>query len=79
MPRFYVKNKENKWNIYSTIIDDLIFEEWIEFVDLEKYVCKRAYKEKQAEIQTLLTDKPILNIMSYEECMKYLKESAKDD
>lgn len=72
MPRFYVKNKEDKWNVYSTVIDNLLFDEWVEFKDLTKIICQATLKQKQEELQSLLTDRPVLNVMSYEECMEHI-------
>lgn len=73
MPRFYVKSPKGKWNIYSTIVDDLLFDNWVEFVDLEKFVCDELVEEKRKDLQTLLTNNPILNNMNYDDCVKKLK------
>ena len=73
MPRFYVKNKEDKWNIYSTIVDDLLFDDFMEFKDLKEYVCRCSYEDKAKEMDTLLTDKKELNYMEYEEMLDELK------
>lgn len=70
MPRFYVKNKENKWNIFSTIVDDFLYVNWQSFDDLVETVCSELLQNKYEEMQTLLTDKPKLNIMSYDEAMR---------
>lgn len=70
MARFYVKNKKNKWNIYSSIIDDFLFDKWLSFDELVKSICDELIEDKTEELNSLLTDKPKLNIMSYEEAMK---------
>ena len=70
MPRFYVKNKENKWNVFSTIVDDFLYVDWLSFDDLVEAVCSELAQNKYEEMQTLLTDKPKLNIMSYDEAMR---------
>ena len=70
MSRFYVKNKENKWNIFSTIVDDFLYVDWLFFDDLVEAVCSELAQNKYEEMQTLLTDKPKLNIMSYDEAMR---------
>lgn len=74
MPRFYVKNKENKWNIFSTIVDDFLYVDWLSFDDLVEVVCSEIAQNKYEEIQTLLTDKPKLNIMSYDEAMRRIRK-----
>ena len=73
MPRFYVKNKENKWNIFSTIIDDFLYVRWLSFEDLVNDICDEVIQDKKEELGTLLTDNPKLNIMSYEEAMERRK------
>lgn len=79
MPRFYVKNKENKWNIFSTIVDDFLYVDWLSFDDLVEVVCSEIAKKKYEEMQTLLTNKPKLNIMSYDEAMRRIEKAVKDD
>lgn len=75
MPRYYVKNKEDKWNIFSTIIDNFLYEKWLTFNQLKETVITELVMDKEEELETLLTDKPIVNIMSYEEAL----ESVCDD
>lgn len=75
MPRYYVKNKEDKWNIFSTIIDNFLYEKWLTFNQLKEAVITELVMDKEEELETLLTDKPRLNIMSYEEVL----ESVCDD
>lgn len=70
MARFYVKNKENKWNVFSTIVDDFLYVDWLSFDDLVEAVCSELAQNKYEEMQTSLTDKPKLNIMSYDEAMR---------
>lgn len=82
MARYYVKNPENKWNIYSTIIDDLLFDEWLTFEDLEKEVIEELIENKKEELKTLLTDETNLNVMSYKECMEnveYYKKQMEEE
>lgn len=74
MPRFYVKNKENRWNIFSTVIDDFLYSDWLKFDDLVEVVIYELIKNKQEELKSLLTDRPELNIMSYDEAMRRIKE-----
>ena len=73
MSRYYVKNPEGKWNIYSTIIDDLLFENWVDFDEMVEEVCYELVEEKRKELASLLTDKTNLNTMTYEECMKEIE------
>jgi hypothetical protein len=73
MARYYVKNPEGKWNIYSTIIDDLLFEDWIDFDEMVEEVCYELVEEKRKELASLLTDQTNLNTMTYEECMKEIE------
>lgn len=70
MARHYVKNPEGKWNIFSTIVDDVLFDEWLDFKDLVDSVIYETVEKKRKELETLLTDDSDLNVMSYEECMR---------
>ncbi len=73
MPRFYVKNKENKWNIFSTIVDDFLYDKWLSFDGLLECVIDELIDDKKEELKTLLTDKPTVNTMSYEEALERKK------
>lgn len=69
MSRYYVKNPEGKWNIFSSITDDLLYDEWLDFDDLVDSVCDELVKNQTQNMKSLLTDNPRLNTMTYEECM----------
>ena len=73
MARYYVKNPEGKWNIFSTIIDDLLFEEWVSHDELVEEVCYELVEEKKKELASLYSDKPSVNVMDYEECMRKIE------
>lgn len=66
MPRFYVENK-GKWNIYSTIVDDYLLNDFVDFKELKEAVIGEMVVERNEELDTLLTDDPRLNVMSYKE------------
>ena len=66
MPRFYVENK-GKWNIYSTIVDDYLLNDFVDFKELKEAVLGETVVERNEELDTLLTDQPRLNVMSYKE------------
>lgn len=72
MPRFYVKNNKNRWNIFSTIVDDFLYDNWLQFNDLVEVVINEVVEAKKKELKTLLTDKPELNIISYDEALRRL-------
>lgn len=74
MPRFYVKNKENKWNVFSTVVDDFLYYDWLSFEDLVKTTVYKLVESKKKELKTLLTDKPELNIMSYDEAIRRIRK-----
>ena len=75
MPRFYVKNKEDKWNVFSTIVDDFLYYDWLSFEDLVEVIVCELVKNKRKELKTLLTDKPELNVMSYDEAMRKTRKA----
>ena len=67
MPRFYVENDEGLWNIYSTITDDYVFDRFTEFDKLKTFVISETVADKIEGLNTLLTNKPRLNVMTFEE------------
>ena len=69
MPRFYVEH-DGLWNIYSTIVDDFILPEFTDFHSLKRYVLGETIRDRIKELNTLLTEKPRLNVMNYEEAME---------
>lgn len=77
MAHYYVKDKENKWNIFSSVIDNFLFDSFIDFETLKAGVIDETVREKDKELETLLTDKPELNVMSYEEAIEIIKEVYK--
>lgn len=66
MPRFYVEHK-GKWNIYSTVVDDYLLNDFVDFKELKEAVIGEMVVERNEELDTLLTDNPRLNVMSYKE------------
>lgn len=75
MPRFYVE-KDGEWNIFSTITDDFVFDEFVCLDALKARLLYERYKELTEDIDSLLTDKPSVNVMDYEEAMKRRKEQT---
>lgn len=68
MSRYYVQH-EGKWNIFSTIVDDFYFDDFIPFEDLKKWVLEEAKQERERWLDSLLTDSPELNVMTYREAI----------
>lgn len=73
MARFYVENKEHKWNIFSSIIDDFLFDDFVDFVTLKQHVIEEIVEREERELNTLLTDYPHYNIMPYCEAIEKIK------
>lgn len=65
--RYYVMNKKGLWNIFSTVIDDYLYSEFLPFEKMKRDVLEESMKKRNAELDTLLTDKPELNRMEFEE------------
>ena len=74
MPRFYVKNNGNKWNVFSTVVDDFLYYDWLNFDNLVEVIVCELVKNKKKELKTLLTDKPELNVMSYDEAIRRIRK-----
>lgn len=75
MPRFYVE-KDGEWNIFSTIVDDFILDEFVCLDALKARLLYERYKELTEDIDSLLTDKPRVNVMDYKEAMKRRREQT---
>jgi len=72
MARAYVQH-EGKWNIFSTIIDNFLLDEFVEFDVLKEKVCRELIEDKNRELDTLLTERPYVCTMTYEEALKQIE------
>lgn len=80
MPRHYVEH-DGKWNIFSTIIDDFILDEFVDFKKLKRLVIKEDIdhiRQHLRDIDTLMTDNPRVNKMEYEEAIEIIEEIKED-
>lgn len=73
MPRFYVE-KDGEWNIFSTVVDDFIFDEFVCLDALKARLLYERYKELTEDVDSLLTDRPRVNVMPYKEALKRLRK-----
>ena len=73
MPRFYVE-KDGEWNIFSTITDDFIFDEFVCLDALKARLLYERYKELTEDIDSLLTDRPMVNVMPYSDAMERIRK-----
>lgn len=73
MSRYYVE-KDGRWNVFSTIVDDFLYSEFMTFTDLKALVIGEVVVNKLADLETLKTDKPILNRMSYERAAELIRD-----
>ena len=69
MPRYYVE-KDGEWNIFSTIIDDFLFDEFICLDALKARLLYERFKELNEDMDSLLTDNPRVNVMAYSEAIE---------
>ena len=69
MARYYVE-KDGEWNIFSTIIDDFIFDEFICLDALKARLLYERFKELTEDMDSLLTDNPRVNVMTYSEAVE---------
>ena len=83
MPRFYVENKEHKWNIFSSIVDDFLYDDFVDFKVLKGLVIKEAVdklvEEINKDLDSLLTEQPLVNTMFYEDAMERIKLREDED
>lgn len=73
MPRYYVE-KDGMWNVLSTIAGDFLYSEFMTFTNLKVLVIGEVVVDKLADLETLKTDKPRLNRMSYEMADDLIRE-----
>lgn len=73
MSRYYVE-KDRMWNVFSTIVDDFLYSEFMTFTDLKALVIGEVVVDKLADLETLKTDKPILNRMPYEKAVELIRD-----
>lgn len=74
MARYYVEH-EGKWNIFSSVIDDFILDDFTDFKKLKRLVIKEdidQIRQHLRDIDTLLTDKPRVNKMEYDEALEII-------
>jgi len=82
MPRYYVE-KNNKWNIFSSIVDDFLYDDFVDFNVLKSLVIKEAVdnlvEEKNKDLDSLLTGQPIVNTMFYEDAIERIKARENEE
>lgn len=80
MPRYYVENKEHKWNIFSSIIDDFLYDDFVDFNVLKGLVIKEAVdnlvEERNKDLDSLLTNQPLVNTMLYEDAIEKIESKG---
>ena len=69
MARYYVE-KDGEWNIFSTVVDDFLFDEFICLDALKARLLYERFKELTEDIDSLLTDNPRVNVMTYSEAVE---------
>lgn len=72
MPRYYVQ-KGDEWNVFSTIVDDFLYTDFMTFEELKALVVGEVVVDKLNDLETLKTERPILNTMPYEEAIEIIK------
>ena len=73
MARFYVE-KDGEWNIFSTVVDDFLLDEFVCLDALKARLLYERYKELTEDIDSLLTDRPNVNVMTYEEAVERIRK-----
>ncbi len=78
MPRYYVENKDGNWNVFSSIVDDYLYDEFMPFEVVKEDMLQEKWLKYGKELDSLLTDKLELNVMSYEEAEEIVNGSDKE-
>lgn len=79
MPRFYVKNKEEKWNVFSTDVNAYIFDNFIDYDVMEQILLGATVQDRLAELRSLNTDKPVLNVETEEKIEQFMKLKKQEE
>lgn len=66
MPRYNVQLSNNLWAVWSTIVDDWVTDP-MTFHELVVFRRTEAVRNADRESESLLTDKPEINKMTYDE------------
>ena len=74
MARFYVEHN-GEWNIFSTIVDDFLLDEFVCIDALKARLLYERYKELTEDIDSLMTDRPRVNVMSYTEATERMRKT----
>ena len=69
MARYYVE-KDGEWNIFSTVVDDFLFDEFICLDALKARLLYERFKELTEDMDSLLTNNPRVNVMTYSEAVE---------
>ena len=78
MARYYVE-KDGRWNVFSSIVDDFLYSDFMGFDELKALVIGEVVINKLNELETLQTERPRLNTMSYEDVMEIIREVHADE
>ena len=73
MARYYVE-KDGMWNVFSTVVDDFLYSDFMTFDELKALVIGEVVVGKLNDLETLRTDKPTLNKMPYEMAIESARE-----
>lgn len=72
MPRFYVRRPDGLWNIFSTFCDEYIAE-GLTLDGIKKFRIDDFKKNNEREVNSLLMERPELNVMSFDEAEEYIR------
>lgn len=78
MPRFYVQRPDGLWNIFSTVLDEYI-SEGLTLDGIKKFRADDFNKNNEREVNSLLTERPELNIMSFDEAEERISCIEKEE
>lgn len=73
MSRYYVE-KDGMWNVFSTLVDDFLYSDFMTFTELTALVIGEVVVDKLADLESLKTDRPVLNKMPYEMAIELVRE-----
>ena len=77
MPRYNVPLPDGRWQIFSTVVDDFVTEP-MSFDELRAYRRALYGTSSDRDTESLLTDKPTIDRMDYEEACERMRQEDSD-
>ena len=72
MPRYNVRLPDGRWQVFSSVVDNFITEP-MTFDELREFRNREAIEMAETETASLLTARPMINTMRYEDAIEIIE------